>query len=149
MAICKIRNYDKMFGVMYWPIKSAETPTVGDFVEATSGEILVADAATDNETFAGLANGESLSGNTDKIPILTRVEFECTLTSGSYLYGVGLKIAAAKTLNLDGNADTIAWFLDPGDHTGLTSATQTYGICFTDVLLIGAVAENLVQVVSD
>ena len=102
---------------LWIPTASAAVIEPGMIVKYSANEVTQIDAATDDATVIGVANGKSASGETHKIPIISKGIFSATVVSGTYQYGAGLKYddsADDGSLTADGNANTIAWAWEYG-----------------------------------
>lgn len=102
---------------LWIPAASAAVIEPGMLVKYSANEVTQIDAAADGATVIGVANGKSASGETDKIPIITKGIFKATVVSATYQFGAGLKwddSADDGSLVADGDANTIAWAWDYG-----------------------------------
>ena len=132
-------------GTHLWlPVATAEIINPGVMVTWTSNELVEVDAASDDATIIGVANGSSAVGETDKIQVVTKGIFQATVVSGTYTIGAGLKYddsADDGSLVADGDANSIAWAWDYG-------TTVTTLKVYFDIVLIGAVAGKMFDISS-
>lgn len=122
------------FYTIYLPVGSTDTISPGDLVYYDDTDLELFDTVTQDTGFAGVANGKSLSGETDEIQVFMKAIVNSALTSGTYTFGQGLLLnASTPCLETHGTAgsdaaDTVAWFWD---HK---TSTITSGNCLIDVM---------------
>lgn len=93
------------------PAASAAVIEPGMFVKLSSGAVTQTATVTDDATIFGVANGRSLAGETDDVPVVIEGYFRAPVASAAYEFGAGLKLVAAAdgSLEADANANTIVW----------------------------------------
>lgn len=117
---------DNITGRVVVPVADDTVINPGDFVSYESGKAVLLDAATEDASFLGVAEGAS--GNNVLYPpthinVLLKAVVEAPVASAAYTVGAALSYNETnKNLEVaSGNANTIAWAFEDTEGVSVTS----------------------------
>jgi hypothetical protein len=118
---------DNMTGRVAVPVAADTVLNPGDFVSYESGKAVLLDAATEDATFIGVAEGAS--GNNvlfqpTHINVLLKAVVEAPVASAAYTVGQALaynETSGVLEVTATSDSNTIAWAFEDTEGTSVTS----------------------------
>lgn len=127
---CKIIHSFEEPDTMATFLVGAQAIAVGDLVQldTATGLLTLADAATDDALFAGVALGAGTAGQGNYIAVALKAIVEITATADDYIFGQGVIIASKNVIDVSAGsgANMIGWVHEQplsGASSGTTVAS--------------------------